>query len=60
MVTLTSVLVATAVVMVLAVVVGVWIGRSKAADRVRQTLPRRWADDAAIRLPGADPDPVRV
>ncbi len=46
MVTLTSVLVATAVVMVLAVVVGVWIGRSKAADRVvrpfldaGQTLP---------------------
>jgi glycine betaine/proline transport system permease protein len=34
MITLTSVLVATAVVMVLAVVVGVWIGRSRTADRV--------------------------
>ncbi len=34
MITLTSVLVATAVVMVLAVVVGVWIGRSKTADRM--------------------------
>ncbi len=46
MVTLTSVLVATAVVMVLAVVVGVWIGRSTTADRIirpvldaGQTLP---------------------
>lgn len=34
MVTLTSVIVATAVVMVLAILVGVWIGRSKLADRV--------------------------
>jgi glycine betaine/proline transport system permease protein len=34
MVTLTSVLVATAVVMILAVVIGVWMGRSKTADSV--------------------------
>ncbi|MFY9914699.1 MAG: ABC transporter permease subunit [Nocardioidaceae bacterium] len=46
MVTLTSVLVATAVVMVLAVIFGVWIGRSVVADRIirpvldaGQTLP---------------------
>jgi glycine betaine/proline transport system permease protein len=38
MVTLTSVLVATAVVMVLAVVVGVWIGRSRTADRLIRPL----------------------
>ena len=34
MVTLTSVLVATAIVVVLAVVVGVWMGRSRMVDRV--------------------------
>jgi glycine betaine/proline transport system permease protein len=38
MITLTSVLVATAVVMVLALIIGVWIGRSKAADRAIRPL----------------------
>jgi glycine betaine/proline transport system permease protein len=38
MVTLTSVLVATVVVMVLAGVVGVWMGRSKGADRLIRPL----------------------
>jgi glycine betaine/proline transport system permease protein len=46
MVTLTSVLVATAIVMILGIVVGVWVGRSRVADRLirpfldaGQTLP---------------------
>jgi glycine betaine/proline transport system permease protein len=38
MVTLTSVLVATAVVMVLAAVVGVWMGRSSAADNLLRPI----------------------
>ena len=37
--------------MVLAVVLGVWMGRSRRVDRDHPAGPRRGPDDAAVRLP---------
>ena len=56
--TLASTLVATSMVMVLGVVVGVWMGRS---GRWTGSSVRCWTrpDDAAVRLPGAVPGAVR-
>ena len=59
MVTLTTTLVATVLVMILAVRVGVWMGRSRRADTVIRPLLDARPDPAAVRLPGPGAGAVR-
>ena len=46
-------------VMVLAVVFGVWMARRRAVDLVAAAVARRRADDPAVRLPDPGPGPLR-
>ena len=53
MVTLTMTLVATVLVMIIAVVLGVWMGRSRRADRSIRPFLDAFQTHPAVRLPGA-------
>ena len=59
MITLNMTLVATLLVMVLAVVLGVWMARRDRADLVHASAARRRPDDPRVRLPDPGAGPVR-